>query len=180
QQDKPLKSVELATSGPLAQPTSAEKTTYAVFEENGALPYLPDPLATVIGARILDLPGWDADDLISIPLYPGPASWPHAAPFTVEIAEGPAAPSFDEAARRLRVPLPKGTRATLRLSVTPSKDALALLALWQWLSPSDRQKLSKLAARGRHWMLTPWRTLELVHAVQKPLIEPDLDVRIQR
>jgi len=181
QQDKPLKSVELTTSGPLAQPTSAEKTTYAVFEENGALPYLPDPLATVIGARILDLPGWDAEDLISIPLYPGPASWPRAAPFTVEIAEDPGAvPSFDEAARRLRVPLPKGTRATLRLSVTPSKDALALLALWQWLSPSDRQKLGNLAARGRHWMLTPWRTLELVHAVQKPLIEPDLDVRIQR
>lgn len=181
QQDKPLKSIALATSGPLADPASAEKTTYAFFAENSALPYLPDPLAEVIAARILDLPGWDPDDLIPIPLYPGGAEWPHAVPFTVEILDDPgAAPKFDAAKRRLLVPLPKGTRATLRLSVAPSREALALLAVWQWLTPAERQKLSPLADRGRHWMLTPWRTLELVHALQKPLIDPELDVRIQR
>jgi hypothetical protein len=181
QQDKPLKSIALATPGPLAGAASAEKTTYAFFQHNAALPYLPDPLAVVIGARILDLPGWDPNDLIPIPLYPDAAEWPHAVPFTVEILDDPGvAPTFDAAKRRLLVPLPKGTRATLRLSVTPSPEALALMAVWQWLTPAERQKLRPLADRGRHWLLTPWRTLELVHAVQKPLIAPELDVRVQR
>jgi hypothetical protein len=180
QQDKPLKSVELATPGPLGGATP-EETTYAFFTENGELPYLPDPLAEVIAARILDLPGWDPNELIAIPLYPGAAEWPHAVPFTVEILENPGkAPKFDAAKRRLLVPLPKGTRATLRLSVAPSEEALALLAIWHWLPAADRAKLRPLASRGRHWMLTPWRTLELVHAVQKPLITPVPELRIAR
>jgi hypothetical protein len=180
QQDKPLKSVQLATPGPLGG-AAAEKTTYAFFTEKGELPYLPDPLAEVVAARIIDLPGWDPKDLIPIPLYPGAANWPDAVPFTVEILEDPgAAPKFDAAGHRLLVPLPKGTRATLRLSVAPSDEALRLLAVWRWLSAADRKKLHELAVRGRHWMLTPWRTLELVHGVQKPLITPVPELRIQR
>src|SRR5262249_34117148 len=27
---------------------------------------------------------------------------------------------------------------------------------------------------GQHWMLTPWRTIEIVHAVQRPLITPQI------
>jgi hypothetical protein len=180
QQDKQLKSIEIETSGPLADAGAAAKTTFAIFEEGADLPYLPDPLAGTIAARILDLPGWSETKVIEIPLYPS-SKWPHAEPFTVEIAEVPgASPSFDNAKRTLFVPLPKATRATLRLSVSPTPEALALMSIWNWLPAAEQAKQRARARRGRHWMLTPWRTLELVHAVQKPLISPTIDVRITR
>ena len=34
--------------------------------------------------------------------------------------------------------------------------------------------LERLARTGQHWMLTPWRNIELVHAVQRPLITPEM------
>jgi hypothetical protein len=180
QQDKALAAVEITTAGPLADPTTPAKTTFAVFQEGRELPYLPDPLAIVVSARIFDLPGWNDKDIIAIPLYPA-SPWPHAAPFTVEILEQPGAtPNFDAATRTLRIPVPKGVRATLRLSIAPTADALALLGLWDWLTPADRTKVRALARRGQHWMFTPWRTLELVHAVQKPLLAPEMQITIER
>jgi hypothetical protein len=31
-----------------------------------------------------------------------------------------------------------------------------------------------MSLNGQHWMLTPWRHVELVHATQKPLVSPDI------
>src|SRR4030095_14826038 len=86
--------------------------------------------------------------------------------------------------RPLFIPLPKALRCTLRLSVQPGRDALKLLGIWNWLSPAQQTAtitvdgelttLEKIALRGGHWMLTPWRNLELVHAVQRPLITPEI------
>lgn len=178
--DAALESIELETSGPLADPGAAVKTTFAMLEEGAELPYLPDPLATAFGARIFDLPGWPETTVIPIPVYPG-SVWPDADPFTVEIVDDPGAPpQFEEGSRTLRVPLPKGIRATVRLSAVPTNAQLALLAVWSWLTPAERATQRPRARRGQHWMLTPWRTLELVHAVQKPLIEPDMTLRVDR
>src|SRR4030095_3024746 len=44
--------------------------------------------------------------------------------------------------------------------------------------PPANPTLAQLRARirsGRHWMVTPYRTLTLVHAVQQPLIATKLD-----
>jgi hypothetical protein len=175
--DKALDSIELDTSGPLADPA---KTTFAVLEEGAQLPYLPEPLATIFGARIFDLPDWPDANVIPIPVYPGSA-WPDAAPFKVEIVDDPgASPTFDDPSRTLRIPLPKGVRASVRLSVAPTDEQLALLAVWSWLGKADQTKQHSRALRGQHWMLTPWRTLELVHAVQKPLIEPNMKLGVDR
>src|SRR5205823_12314277 len=43
-----------------------------------------------------------------------------------------------------------------------------------WLSGPDQAALEPLALDGQHWMLTPWRTVEVVHAVQRPLIAPEM------
>ncbi|MCU0562491.1 MAG: hypothetical protein MUE48_00920 [Desulfobacterales bacterium] len=170
--DAPLPEVKLTLGGPLATPV---ETTYTFFEAGGALPYLPDPLAEVIAARILDLPGHDPEAVIPIPLYAGDAAWPHAVPFRVRIFEKPGeAAAWNAGARELAIPLPKAALARLRLSVMPSARALGLMGIWNYLSSTERAALEKRALSGRHWMLTPWRTLALVHAVQRPLIAPDI------
>jgi hypothetical protein len=49
------------------------------------------------------------------------------------------------------------------------------MAIWEWIlevNPLNLAALQELALNGGHWMLTPPKTLTLVHAVQQPLIEP--------
>ena len=170
--DHSLAEEKILTAGPLATPV---ETGYAVMPEGGALPYLPDPLAVEIAARIFDLPGFAPNTIIPIPFYPAGAAWPDAGPFTIEIYDNPAdTPRFDAAQRALFIPLPKAARATLRLSVKPTKEALQLLGVWSWLTAAQQAALQKMARNGQHWMLTPWRHVELVHATQRPLITPEI------
>jgi hypothetical protein len=55
------------------------------------------------------------------------------------------------------------------------------MGLFQWceeamrngkISPADFDTIVKAAEENRHWMLTPWREMTLVHAVQHPLQVP--------
>jgi hypothetical protein len=67
--------------------------------------------------------------------------------------------------------------------VQPNSKALDVMGVWSWLTPAQRAKdvlfsgqpmpLEKLVHLGQHWMLTPCRNVELVHAVQRPLITPE-------
>lgn len=160
------------------------KTEYSVMSDGDSLPYLPDPLAVEIAARIFDHPTFPAQQIIKIPFYPD-TEWPEALPFKIEIYEDPDdTPHYDADTRTLLIPLPKAARATLRLSVRPDRKALNILGVWNWLTDAQKTKtvvingqsttLERLARDGQHWMLTPWRNIELVHAVQRPLITPEL------
>jgi hypothetical protein len=172
--DNSLQEQKIPTAGPLAE-TPPVETGFAVWLEGDALPYLPEPLAVTVAARIFDHPDFGADKIIPIPLYPGGAKWPDAAPFKIELYEKPGdTPQFDEASRTLFIPLPKAARARLRLSVMPTKEARELLGVWNWLTAEQRVSLEKMSLEGQHWMLTPWRHIELVHATQKPLVAPDI------
>jgi hypothetical protein len=183
--DNSLDEEKILTAGPLAEGPPVE-VGFAAMQEGEPLPYLPDPLALEIAARIFDHPGFPSDRIIRIPLYDG-AVWPDAQPFKIELFEDPAdKPHFDKVTRTLFVPLPKAERATLRLSVRPTVDALRLLGVWNWLTPAQKAALEpvilngqpatleRIARNGQHWMLTPWRNVELVHAVQRPLITPEI------
>lgn len=167
------------------------KTSFAVMIDGDPLPYLPDPLAVEISARILGHPTFTDEPVITIPFYPD-TEWPEALPFKIELYENPDdQPRYDEDTRTLLIPLPKAERATLRLSVRPSRRALNLLGVWNWLTDAEKTKtivingqtmtLERLARTGQHWMLTPWRNIELVHAVQRPLITPAMtELKIER
>lgn len=181
--DDSLDEETVLTAGPLAAGTPVE-AKYAVMVDGAALPYLPDPLALTAAARIFGHPTFSDTNILPIPLYDG-TQWPDARPFKIEIYEDPAhTPHYDATARTLFIPLPKAARCTLRLSVQPNREALKILGIWNWLSPAQQTKtitvngqrttLEEMALRGQHWMLTPWRNLELVHAVQRPLITPEI------
>ena len=82
----------------------------------------------------------------------------------------------------LTIHLPKAEVTTVTLSCNLTDDRstrppsmLSTMRIWAWIveaNPPNLSDLRDLALDGGHWMLTPPRTLTLVHAVQQPLIEP--------
>ena len=164
-------------------PASGPPPQHAMAEVGGALPYLPDPLAIGVAIRISGIAGIDPATVFKVPLYGDvfdPAvkpDWPNARTFQVVGSETIAAPKFDPAQRIFGVPLAKGERAILRLSsiIAPAKlDQMQLSALIGAVAGASLLAVLKAMEDGQHWMLTPWTSLRLVHAVQQPLVLPDL------
>ena len=168
-QDRELDATILDLPGPLG--TQSSKASYAVLDEGAALPYLPDPLSEVLAARFLHHPRIGAATVIDVPLY-NAGKWPKAEPFLIDVYESATdAPRYDAGSHTLLVPLAKAGRTTLRLSSRLSVDALKKLGVWEWLADPS---LAGLAREGKLWALTPWRDVEIVHAVQRPLKLPDI------
>lgn len=181
-----------ALRGPVAMPDpyKGQTTSYAVSHGDLPIPYLPDPLAVHAKVRLLlpdgntwsetqiafHAPGLMIDDAVR---KPWDKDGPPVKGIVIEGRETmPAGHEtdnlwFDPAQRVLYVHMPRGKRQRLRISfmVPPSRlDMMALWALMDKGKATDDIKGKILA--GRHWMFTPWREIELVHAVQKPLKMP--------
>jgi hypothetical protein len=147
-----------------------EQGEYVVVEPTpSGVPYLPDYLAR--GATFRQLPGDPTPQLI-----PFGDSWPDLEPFRLEVIDGTAAPAWDASKRTLTVSLPQGTLTRVHLSCHLKREDLELLALWGLLGPSEQGALGARIAIGEHWMFTPWLTLTLVHAVEKPLSAPVIEL----
>jgi hypothetical protein len=123
--------------------------------------------------------------------------WPEALPFRIRIVERPGAiegidctetferaedpPQWDAEARVLTIFLAKAQVARVRYSCYPGKDEngrrdISQMGIYHWLRDSARRKeLELYMEAGVHWMLTPFRELVLVHAVQQPLCAPRID-----
>jgi hypothetical protein len=151
-----------------------------VDSDSIALPYLPDLPAR--GAALRNLPG--ATDPLLIDFgYAAGLKWPDMLPFRLVLGENDTvAVKYDDAARVLKVLLPKAEMIRLRLSSYMSKDDAWLMGLVQWIIESgiDETQTVKLAARGSHWMLTPYRVLTLVHAVRQPILTPEFSDQFGR
>ena len=137
------------------------------------LPYLPDPLAA--GACFLGLPGVDPAQPFVDAAYGG--TWPDSEVFRIEIvdpsAATPAAPRWSRDERKLTVEVAKADVIDVSLSTSLPPEALGLLGVWQWMVEAGLEaQFKKSAQQGLVWMLTPSRTITLVHAVQRPLIAP--------
>lgn len=119
-------------------------------------------------------------------------AWPDRVPFRLVIADGKNQPKWDPAQRVLAVYLPKATETDVPLSSYLNPDDVILMGVWDWLRqylefaelqsiqnggpvyPSDGMALlTQLTLEGGHPMITPARTLTLVHAVQQPLGRPE-------
>ncbi|MBZ4318980.1 hypothetical protein [Streptomyces huiliensis] len=147
------------------------------------LPYLPDVPAR--GVSLRGLPGAPPNATYD---FPGP--WPQARPLRLKIVEGDGPPVWSGLLEReLTVRLPKATVATVRMSCRLDPADLTLFNAWQLLTASKlwndpdpttglpqekKDELTTAAANGENWMLTPWVELTLIHAVEKPLAEPEL------
>ena len=169
-----IREYKMLLQGPVD--TAPSEATFAVYESGRELTYLPDPLAAEVAVRVFDHPNIADTQIIRIPLYPA-GLWPNARPFVIDVYEDALdVPSYDISTHRLRVPLPKGIRAKLRLSMRLGPDNLKSLGVFQMLSAADQNAQRARALDGQHWMLTPWTVVEVVHAVQRPLRTPEFDM----
>lgn len=150
---------------------------------NLQLPYLPDPICW--GATLVGLPGTAPSPGYVLQNFEG--AWPGMQPFRLQvrgIAAGatPAPPKYSPpnpdtmSGGVLTVEVPQAEMVTVNLSSAyGSTDDLEMMGIWAWLKeiapPDDQQK--QLAQAGLQPMLTPFIQLTLVHAVQRPLREPD-------
>jgi hypothetical protein len=122
-------------------------------------------------------------------------AWPGRQAFRLLILESAGAPGWDAAGRVLSVGLPKSTVMEVPLSSYLLPADLALMGIWDWLRQAFEAQqiaaaqsssaetvltfgadlaalITRLALEGGHEMITPSRTLTLVHAVQQPLGQP--------
>ncbi|MGH9139075.1 MAG: hypothetical protein ACRD0G_18855 [Acidimicrobiales bacterium] len=144
--------------------------------EDLALPYLPDVLSA--GASFTTLPG-DADTRTEAWIG---GDWPDRQPMRIRIEDGglttdpQTPPHWDPATRLLTVFLRQAELVTVRLSSFPDPARLQELGIWMLEPEPTRTAQQADADAGRHWMLTPYQELTLVHAVEKPLTAPLVDV----
>ncbi|MBW5483182.1 hypothetical protein [Streptomyces bambusae] len=140
------------------------------------LPYIPDPLS--LGLVLHDLPGRAADDPLEV-LWAGP-QWHSPRSLLLRLVEGTGPPRFDPASRVLTVALPKAAKATVRISSKASVNE-RLFGMLHWCRKvlgggAPFEKVMAAVRVNRHWMVTPWQELTLVHAVQRPLVTPQLNL----
>ncbi len=180
--------------------TSGENQIVLHKEKQLLLPYLPDPAGSGAAFRFLPeaIPGGTPPlECAKLPdgsyslLVPFRMEWPNAEPFRITIVEREgkmegdncqetlasaiAPPVWDKTARLLTVFLPKAAVIRLRYSTYLEKRDLQKMGAWHWLEEANPGNLSDLfeyARAGSHWMISPFRELVLVHAVQQPLCEP--------
>jgi hypothetical protein len=148
-----------------------------------AVPYLPDPLAK--GAVISFVDG--SLSSLSPPKNPAffdfsqtsggvrGADWPNYRPFGVVLAPGTTPDvHVDTGSRTITLTIGPADTVTAQLSSTFDQTDITqqhLLALpdLSWSGPFD----AAAAAAGTYWAITPFVTLELIYAVQKPLLTPE-------
>ncbi|MEU3783130.1 hypothetical protein [Streptomyces sp900129855] len=162
-------------------PPDADRAYVVVDADTVDLPYLPDPLCAGLKARLTLRP--DAPEkTLDIPFEQAGAEqdgshWPRPLPIRLRLEEGDFTTHYSADDRLLTVGLPPGRTARLRLSslFLDDPDVFALLG-WcdDVLGASDAQTVREAIAAGTHWMTTPWRDLVLVHAVQRPVEQPNL------
>jgi hypothetical protein len=137
-------------------------------------PYLPDPVAK---GAVMRVEGQTATTAL---LWPG--QWPdlRSVPLVVEeklvVEETPTGSSHLEVSAdrsKLVARMEKGDTLVVRLSSLADANAIQLFGMHRLLrtAPGWNLDLGTRIREGRHWMLTPFRTLTIVHAVKQPLQE---------
>jgi hypothetical protein len=122
--------------------------------------------------------------------------WPGRLSFLLTLQEGAAAPSWDGSQSALSISLPKAAVSVVELSSYLAPDDLRLMGVWSWIqdafdaqavqlmtepgagpevaaSSDVRALITRLVTEGGHEMITPSRSLTIVHAVQQPLGLPE-------
>jgi hypothetical protein len=169
-----------------------DKTKEKVYQPSDVeIIYLPDPMAAGVAFFLSD--GYEADYsqeftprmfgfFTGQELSPDntngqiPEDWYKALPLRIRLEEGEPDSRWDSSSRILRINLPKAFRMKIRFSTFwREQDFKKLSAIWEMITdghPANMAEIEKLARSGQHWMLSPTREFELVHAVQQPVEVP--------
>ena len=160
---------------------------YVCIDTNDlALPYLPDVASRAVSFTTLpnDTAGNTPSHVIA---WPDGGAWFERQPIRVRIESGPAAapvtpmgalvkPDYDATNRVLTVHVPQAEMIAVQISSAPKSGDVDVMGVWSLLAPAAQLAQRPDAENGRAWMLTPSQTLVFVHAVEKPLLAPAVDV----
>ena len=149
-------------------------------------PYLTDPLARAVVLH--GIPGTNGSPVI-LELAERHDSWPRIKTWRIHVEEDPsgpqepgnAAPNYpppklDPDKGVLTIYLPKAEICTIRVNSRLVAEDLHLMGLWHWIERSFQEHTGlfrELILSGDHWMFTPNREIQLVHAVASPLFPPE-------
>jgi hypothetical protein len=146
--------------------------------DESEVPYLSDSMASTLSLRFEPVRANAGGPTF---IYTLDGVWPRKHGFLVELVEGSDPPHFVPGAKpeTLRISLPAGEAMRLHMSAPMSDEQLKLMGVWQWAlaAGGDHSDALSLAHSGLHWMLTSTRTVDLVHAVQRPLTAPTFEPR---
>ncbi len=105
--------------------------------------------------------------------------WHSGKSMRIILKEGNRDTQWESGQRTLIVTMPKGERTKIKYSTWwREKDIEEMSAIWDLLkkkNPQNLEELKKYTNLGQHWMISPGRELELVHAVQQPVEAPDIE-----
>lgn len=157
--------------------------------------YLPDPMAA--GVALFVAEGYEnthsqdfearmfsffrtneiqASDTNSIAI---PNDWYNAKEIRIRLEEGEQNTNWNSSEKIFTIYLPKGIRTKIKFSTFWREDDLKQLsAIWEMVkndNPGNINEIDKLAVSGQHWMISPSREMELVHAVQQPVDAPVIE-----
>ena len=171
ERDKPFDTVPLAVLEPIPGAKN-DPVTYMAAAPNQIVPYLPDPMADSVLVQMMTLGSKRFDQWVTVPLYDSKA-WPNA---TVVLIKGDAtATALSVTGNVVTVPMPQACRQRIRISSILPKGRLNQMALWAKMTGVRPPKAASDMADGKHWMFSPWREMEFIHATQKPLVTPQIN-----
>jgi hypothetical protein len=139
------------------------------------VPYLPDPLARGVTLQFpaSSLPPLDAPlpNVTRAPWVFDPGGWPriHSMRLIVNESVTPKV-TYAWIPTSVTIGLPPATLTTIRYSSTPDAAQAAKTAVWNEIGADPAGQTAAL--NGTNWLLSPYRELQLVHAVQRPLLIP--------
>ncbi|MFM9846608.1 MAG: hypothetical protein ACKVP3_05550, partial [Hyphomicrobiaceae bacterium] len=152
------------------------------------LPYLPDPLARKVRAWLVPISKTGPIGALAgrWPSFrPNNAGWEAARPVVVMLESGATGIRVEPGAAfdTLVVSLAPGEAAALHLAGVIDDAATArLFQIVQWAI--DRgvgvNEAIRRVTDAAHWLVTPWRRVECVHAVDKPLTLPVITLSTPR
>ncbi len=157
--------------------------------------YLPDPMAAGVALFLADdcehthtqtfeprLFSFFSKDEISVGQTDEvqiPEDWYHSGYIRLRLEEGEYTTQWSPSTHQLTFYLPKGIRTRIRFSTFwRESDVKELSAIWQMVKEDASNSIEEardLAFSGQHWMLSPSREMELVHALQQPLDAPVIE-----
>lgn len=172
-----------------------EKTVEKVYQPNEVeIIYLPDPMAAGVALFVSEgfehthtqefsakmFSFFSSEELSSdkTNTVEIPDDWYHAKHLRIRLEEGELGSKWNSSERVFTVFLPKGYRTRIKYSTFwREADFKKMSAIWQMIkekNPSNLTELEKVVRSGQHWMMSPPREFELVHAVQQPVEIPEI------
>jgi hypothetical protein len=166
---------------------------YVVLPQTGvALPWLADPASNHVTLntrpRPIDpqtgSPGEvQGHNLPLVAKWPG--AWPAPGPLALQVVAAAAGCTMSRSAdrRTFTVALGPAERVTLNIPSCPSDNDIRLfgIARWMGVNPDDKEDPGfQQILSGLNRLITPPRTISLVHAVQRPLSDPKGRLTSQR